>query len=91
MTHKLIAVLLSLAALPALAIELAGREIVIPMAGRTQGAYGTEWKTDLILSNLTPNHSKLTLRVEFLHETREVEVPRYGTVVLRDFGRDREL
>lgn len=71
--------------------DLAGREIVIPLAGRAPGGFGTDWKTDLILSNLSPDHPILTLRVEFLGQTREVEVPRYGTVTLRDFGQAGEL
>jgi len=73
------------------ASDLSGRELVIPLAGRAPGGHGTEWKTDLILSNLSPNHPSLTVRVDFLGETREVSVPRYGTVILRDFGRGLEL
>ncbi|MBV9496127.1 MAG: hypothetical protein JOZ54_17905 [Acidobacteria bacterium] len=44
----LIAALLSL---PALANEVTGNELLVPVASRAAGAYGSQWRTDLTVTN----------------------------------------
>ena len=50
---KRIAFALCLFALSAAAhaANIAGREVIIPVAGRMPGAFGTMWRTDLVVSN----------------------------------------
>lgn len=42
---------LTLAALPACATDIASHHLLVPIAGRTAGAHGSQWKTDLVLTN----------------------------------------
>lgn len=85
--------LLLAASLSAGAVDLAGRDLFIPIAGRTAGAAGTFWQTDLIITNLSPEYSRLPVRIEFrtgeLIETMEVMVGQGASVVLEDFVRTR--
>jgi hypothetical protein len=75
------------------AIELAGNNLIIPVAGRTPGAGGTFWETDLVLTNLSPEYNGLIVTVETwldgAHLSFEVEVPALGTVTIEDFVRTR--
>jgi hypothetical protein len=89
-----LAALLVLALAPsATAIELAGRDLVIPVAGRTPGAGGTFWETDLVLTNLSPDYPQLRATVdtwiggELL--TFDVAIPAMGTVTIEDFLQTR--
>jgi hypothetical protein len=50
-TRILIFFVLVLAALPACATDFAGPRLLIPIAGRTSGALGSQWTTDLYLTN----------------------------------------
>lgn len=85
--------LLVLAAIPAAAIELAGNDLIIPVAGRTPGAGGTFWETDLVLTNLSPEYVGLKATVETWvngeHLSFDVNVPALGTVTIEDFMRTR--
>jgi len=86
--------LLVLAFVPtASAIELAGNHLIIPVAGRTPGAGGTFWQTDLVLTNLSPEYNGLKVTVETWidgeHLSFEVNVPANGTITLEDVLRTR--
>lgn len=80
---------------PAYALDLAGRELFIPVAGRTPGAAGTMWETDLVLTSHSPEYSMLRVRVDFSTTTPdntrtfEVDVPSGQSVVIEDFARTR--
>jgi hypothetical protein len=50
---SLFAVFLALIAVPAGAGDLAGRDVLLPIVARTPGALGTNWYTDLVITNLT--------------------------------------
>lgn len=87
-----LALLLSLA-LPAAAIELAGNDLLIPVAGRIPGAAGTFWQTDLVITNVTPEYNGLIVTVETWldgeHLSFTEEVPAFGTVTIDDFMKTR--
>lgn len=93
MLARSLAVLTLLISLSANALDLAGRDLFIPLAGRTPGAAGTSWQTDLVISNHTVEYSLLKVNVEFHADgTRhafEVEVPVESSVVVADFARTK--
>lgn len=74
------------------AIDLAGNNLIIPVAGRTPGA-GTFWETDLVITNLSPEYNILKVTVEtWIGNDRlafDVDVPALGTVTIEDFMRTR--
>lgn len=43
--------ILAILATPLLANDLVGRDLVIPIVGRSPGAFGSQWRTDLIITN----------------------------------------
>lgn len=81
------------------AAELTGRELVLPIVARTPGAYGSEWRTDIFVTNTSRRLNPVPVRITF-HPTGEAEKthqvllqPR-GTITLRDvvlgtFGREQ--
>lgn len=75
------------------ALDLAGRDLFIPIAGRTPGAGGTFWQTDLVITNLSSEYGQLPVRVEFHSEGRteffELAVPYESSVVVEDFLRTK--
>lgn len=77
------------------ALDLAGRELFIPVAGRTPGAAGTMWETDLVITSHSPEYAKLRVRVDFSTtapdntRTFEVDVPSGESVAIEDFARTR--
>ena len=77
----------------ATALELAGRDLIIPVAGRAPGAHGTFWETDLVISNLSPEYGILKVTVEAWIDGERlsflVDVPALGTVTIDDFLRTR--
>jgi hypothetical protein len=86
--------ILALTVVPAAsAIELSGNDLIIPVAGRTPGAGGTFWETDLVLTNLSPEYAGLIVKVETWIDgerlTFDVEIPALGTVTIEDFLRTR--
>ncbi|HYC60757.1 MAG TPA: hypothetical protein VEK79_14435 [Thermoanaerobaculia bacterium] len=90
----LLALILLLTIAPAAtALELAGRDLIIPIAGRVPGASGTFWETDLVISNLSPEYGILKVTVEAWIEGERlsfvVDVPALGTVTIDDFLRTR--
>ena len=93
MPTRSLAVLTLLLALSANALDLAGRDLFIPIAGRTPGAAGTFWQTDLVITNFSTEYWTLKVNVEFTADgTRhafEVEVPAESSIVLADFVRTK--
>lgn len=89
----LFAILALTIATSASAIELAGNEIIIPIAGRTPGAGGTFWESDLAITNLSPEYAILHVTVEtWINGERlsfVVDVPALGTVTIEDFMHTR--
>jgi hypothetical protein len=90
----LLASLLALTiAFPAAAIELSGNDIIIPVAGRTPGAGGTFWESDLVITNLSPEYGQLRVTVEtWIAGERlafDVDIPALGTITIPDFMRTR--
>lgn len=85
--------LLSTIAPAATALELSGRDLIIPVAGRAPGAGGTFWETDLIISNLSPEYGILQVTVEVWIGGEKlsfvVDVPALGTVTVDDFLRTK--
>src|SRR5688572_5157469 len=52
--HKILfAFLITFTAATATAADLAGRDVLVPVVARTPGALGTNWYTDLVVTNLT--------------------------------------
>ena len=90
---------LVLAALPACATDFASHHLLIPIAGRTAGALGSQWKTDLILTNAARNGEPQTVEVYLMvngyleHPIVTVLNPRQTAVlgdVIRDaFGKEK--
>jgi hypothetical protein len=92
-TRSIALVSLLLLTASAHALDLAGRDLFIPVAGRTPGAAGTFWQTDLVITNHSPEYAKLPVHVEFSsdgsRESLDVEVVSGSSVVLEDFVRTR--
>lgn len=94
------AVLLLTLTVSAHALDLTGRELFIPIAGRTPGGAGTFWQTDLVITSLSPEYDQLRVRVDFYangaKESFDVEVRSGESAVIEDFvrtklGRDTAL
>lgn len=66
-------------ALPALAIELSGNDIVVPVVGQLPGANQTNWQTDLSVGN-PDRHTPVTIDIAF-HADGET-VPQIANVTL---------
>lgn len=43
------------------AADLAGPNVLVPIAGRTSGGYGSQWQTDLVVTNLEPRSVPLVV------------------------------
>jgi hypothetical protein len=91
-TFLLAAVLALSVTFAASAIELAGNDLIIPIAGRTPGA-GTFWESDLVITNLSPEYAILHVTVETWIDGEKlsfvVDVPALGTITIDDFVRTR--
>lgn len=90
---------LALAALPVCATDFASHHLLVPIAGRTPGANGSQWKTDLVLTNAARSGEPQTAEIYLLvdgylqHPVVTLLQPRQ-TVVLADvvgdlFGKER--
>lgn len=97
--RKAVAILAYIVLTVVAAANETSNEVLVPIVGRTPGAAGTFWQTDLFITNLTPDYYTLPVVVElFLNDGAErktftVDVPGNGTVTYRDvvreqFGRD---
>lgn len=93
MRNAALALLLLTLTASAHALDLAGRELFIPIAGRTPGAAGTFWQTDLVITSLSPEYVQLRVRVDFhangVKESFDVDVMSGATVVVEDFVRTK--
>jgi hypothetical protein len=73
----------------AAAASPAGNDMIIPAAGRTPGAYGTVWRTDLVITNLTREYERLAVTVTLVERERsesfELDLRSLETVVIPDF------
>ena len=61
--------------------------VLIPIAGRTAGAYGSEWRTDLVITNLEPQAAPVILTFYASASDRSflsTTLPGSGTLVLED-------
>lgn len=59
-TFLLLVILLFIPA-TAHAAGLAGSNVLVPISGRTAGAFGSQWQTDLVITNLEPRAVPLVL------------------------------
>ncbi|HUR83685.1 MAG TPA: protease inhibitor I9 family protein [Thermoanaerobaculia bacterium] len=93
MLTRSLAILTLLASLSANALEVASRDLFIPLAGRTPGANGTFWQTDLVITNHSPEYSTLRVHIDFYpgdgHEQFDVDVPAQSSIVVEDFVQTR--
>jgi hypothetical protein len=82
-------ILLILPAVPARATDFASHHLLVPIAGRTAGAFGSQWKTDLVVTNAARTGEPVTLEIYFLvdgnlsHPVGTMLRPRQ-TIVLAD-------
>jgi hypothetical protein len=71
----------------ALAIDIEGTSVVIPVVMHGPGALGTQWRTDVWISNMTMARKQVTLTLyptSGVAVSAEASVPIAGTVWLRD-------
>lgn len=77
------------------ATDFAGPNVIVPIAGRTPGAFGSEWRTDLIVTNASRTKSASVYIVLFAPDRTQmtfVELAPLGTAIYKDvllatFGR----
>jgi hypothetical protein len=77
--RSILALLLLSLALPALAIDLSGNDVVVPVVGQVPGANQTNWQTDLSIGN-PDRHTPVTIDIAF-HADGET-VPQIANVTL---------
>ena len=73
--------------LSARAADLAGSNVLIPIAGRTAGAFGSQWQTDLVVTNLDAEPLPLILTYYGENGERTFTTSTLwgnGTIVLED-------
>lgn len=51
--------------LPAVALDLGSRDVLVPIAGRLSGANGSQWRTDLVVTNVTRPAAPAMVFVEY--------------------------
>jgi hypothetical protein len=80
-------------ALPAAATDFASNHLLIPIAGRAPGAFGSEWRTDLVVTNAKRNGVAVPVILMFTRDDGSVAVlhtslgPR-ASLVLKDAIRE---
>jgi hypothetical protein len=94
---RMIATLIAFSALstavPVAAHDLGGNNLIIPIVGRTPGALGTEWRTDLVVTNLEAEPLVIFVTLhDGAYTFTALDLPGYGTLQLDDvihyLGRD---
>ena len=68
-------------------IDIEGTTVVVPVAMHGPGAFGTQWQTDLWISNMTTARKDVTVTFNPTNDepvSTTVSVPSAGTVELRD-------
>lgn len=58
--------ILALFAAKAAATEFASHHLLIPVAGRTAGAFGSQWKTDLVVTNAARTGEPVSAQIFFI-------------------------
>jgi len=91
MTRPVLALLFLFAIATSLcATDMGASNVLIPIAGRTAGAYGSEWRTDLVITNLEPQPAPVILTFYASASDRSflsTTLPGSGTLVLDDVVR----
>jgi hypothetical protein len=66
--------------------DFAGYDLLVPVAGRTPGALGSEWRTDLYITNADRRSAAPTQSVNIVFGQRitTASVPPRATIVLKD-------
>ena len=89
MRRLLLLPVILLAFATALVADTGAGNLLIPIAGRTAGAYGTQWQTDLVVTNLRPTPASVS--VTFYPTTGRTNssfttlpISGYGTIHLKD-------
>src|SRR5688572_11702912 len=62
MKRLIVLAALLVSAVPMLALNLSGSPMIIPVVGRFPGAGGTQWRTDLFVSNPGTSAQVVTLK-----------------------------
>lgn len=57
------AIMLAACASQGLALDLASRDVVVPVVARTEGEFGSRWKTDLVVTNAARSSSMTPVTV----------------------------
>lgn len=58
--------ILALFAAKATATEFASHHLLVPIAGRTAGAFGSQWKTDLVVTNAARTGEPVSVQIFFI-------------------------
>lgn len=88
--HRLFSIFLFLlAGSHAFAVDFVGRELIIPVVGRTPGAFGSLWQTDLVVSNVAEEGPAVPVTITLTREgqpdmTRTRDIGPQVNVVTRD-------
>lgn len=87
MKAALVALVLLATSLDVAAQDMGGANVLIPIAGRTAGAFGSEWRTDLVITNLEID--PVNVHISFYESATKASftnkvVPPNGTLVLED-------
>lgn len=91
--RKALTLLLFLVATTALANDVASHTLILPSVGRTPGAFGSLWRTDVYITNAARQGNPATVTVVYSRENVPDQVMRVslaprGTAILRDIVRD---
>ena len=98
MKRILVIAVLLLAATTAEATDFASHHLLVPIAGRTGGAFGSQWKTDLVVTNAARNGEPVSVQIFFIeggtltHPIAATLWPRQSAVVndvVREFGKEQ--
>ncbi|MEK6371742.1 MAG: hypothetical protein AABO58_03515 [Acidobacteriota bacterium] len=88
LSRRLAFLLLLPLASAAQATDFAGNNVLIPIVGRTPGLLGTEWRTDLVVTNVSRNKPASTFIVlstpDREDEVLQVDVGPLGTLHFKD-------
>lgn len=66
MKRTILIAILALFAAKATATEFASHHLLIPVAGRTAGAFGSQWKTDLVVTNAARTGEPVSVQMFFI-------------------------
>lgn len=80
------------------ATDFAGYDLLVPVVGRTPGANGTLWRTDLYITNADRRSAAAVemVNITYGQQILQAQVPPRATVVLKDvmlqgFGREQAI